>query len=81
MPIVPWLSADNVVLATHIASVIVHGGIMIGWAYVLTIFIPLAVGYTTVVAYPGNMLFNHLTNLENSSTEPSFVTTRSAFQL
>jgi hypothetical protein len=54
---------------------------MIGWAYVLTIFIPFAMGDTTVVAYPGNVLFNHLTNLENSSTEPSFVTSRVAFQL
>jgi len=67
--------------AAHITSVVMHGGTMTTWSYVLTILIPLAVFLTTVATDPGNMLFNHLTNLENSSTEPSFVTTRFAFQL
>jgi hypothetical protein len=67
--------------AAHITSVVVHGGTVTTRPYVLTILVPLTMLLTTVAAYPGNMLFNHLTSLVNSSTEPSFVTTRSAFQL
>ena len=64
--------------ATYITRVVVHGGTMTAWSNVLTILIPLAVLLTTVAAHPSNMLFNHLTNLVNSSTEPSFVTSRLA---
>jgi hypothetical protein len=67
--------------ATHITSIVVHGGAVTAWSNVLTILVPPTILLTTVAAYPGNVLFNHLINLENSSTEPSFVTTRSAFQL
>jgi hypothetical protein len=65
----------------HITSVVVHGGTVTAWPNVLTILVPLTILFTTVATYPSNVLFNHLINLENSSTEPSFVTTRSAFQL
>jgi len=64
----------------HITSVIVHSRTVTTWSYILTILVPLAILLTTVATYPGNMLFNHLTNLVNSSTEPSLVTLRFEFQ-
>ena len=64
--------------ATQITSVVVHGGAVTTWPDILTILVPLTMLLTTVAAYPGNMLFNHLTSLVNSSTEPSFVTSRLA---
>jgi len=67
--------------AAHITSVIVHSRTVTTWSYILTILVPLAIFLTTVATYPGNMLFNHLTNLANSSTDPSLVTSRVAFQL
>lgn len=65
----------------HITRVVVHGGTMTTRPYVLTILVPFAILLTTVAANPGNMLFNHLTSLENSSTEPSFLTSRPEFLL
>jgi hypothetical protein len=65
----------------HITSVIVHSRTVTTWPDILTILVPLTMLLTTVAAYPGNMLFNHLTSLVNSSTEPSLVTSRVAFQL
>ena len=67
--------------STHITSVVVHGGTVTGWPYILTILVPFTILFTAVATDPGNMLFNHLTNLENSSTEPSFFTSRLVFQL
>jgi hypothetical protein len=67
--------------AAHITSVVVHGGAMTGWSYVFTILVPLAVFLTAVATHPSNMLFNHLINSVNSSTDPSFLTSRPEFQL
>ena len=67
--------------AAYITSVVVHCRTMTGGSYVLTILVPLAILLTAVAAHPGNVLFNHLTNLVNSSTEPSFVTSKLVLQL
>jgi hypothetical protein len=52
--------------AAHITSVVMHGGTMTTWSYVLTILIPLAVFFTTVATDPGNMLFNHFNRSRSS---------------
>ena len=48
----------------HITSVVMHGGTVTTWSYVLTILVPPAVFFAAIAADPGNMLFNHL-NLIN----------------